>query len=242
MVFPGFLAITGDKFEDNVLPELSEGKVLKSSNLCNTEHETSPPPRYSEASLISSLEKQGIGRPSTYAPIVSTIMDRRYIEKEDGRFLPTALGDAVNEFLVKYFSDVVNLPFTAQMEEDLDEVASGKKKWQDLLAVFWGPFSKKLANVEKKAERVKIKTEKTGEKCPDCKKGEVVIRVGRFGKFKSCSLFPDCKYTAQFIEEAGFKCPDCGNEGVIRRTKRGKTFFGCSDYPKCKWAAWKKPS
>ncbi len=242
MVFPGFLAITGDKFEDNVLPELSEGEVLKSSNLCNTEHETSPPPRYSEASLISSLEKQGIGRPSTYAPIVSTIMDRRYIEKEDGRFLPTALGDAVNEFLVKYFSDVVNLPFTAQMEEDLDEVASGKKKWQDLLAVFWGPFSKKLANVEKKAERVKIKTEKTGEKCPDCKKGEVVIRVGRFGKFKSCSLFPDCKYTAQFVEEAGFKCPDCGNEGVIRRTRRGKTFFGCSDYPKCKWAAWKKPS
>jgi len=242
MIFPGFLAITGEKFEDNILPELGEGSVLKSLNLCNVEHETKSPPRYSEASLISSLEKQEIGRPSTYAPIVSTIMDRQYVEKEEGRFLPTALGDAVNEFLVKYFSDVVNLPFTAQMEEDLDKVASGKQKWQKLLSDFWGPFSKKLKDVEGKAERVKIKTEKTGEKCPECKKGDVVIRVGRFGKFKSCSRFPDCKYTAQFVEEAGFKCPDCGNEGVIRRTRRGKTFFGCSDYPKCNWAAWKKPS
>jgi DNA topoisomerase I len=242
MVFPGFLAITGEKFEDNILPRLKEGEVLESLNLCSTEQETSPPPRYSEASLVSCLEKQGIGRPSTYAPIVSTILDRQYVEKEEGRFLPTALGNAANEFLVKYFSQEVDLPFTAQMEEGLDRVALGEEKWQKLLTDFWGPFAKKLKDVEGKAERVKIETEKTGDKCPECKKGDVVIRVGRFGKFKSCSRFPDCKYTAQFVEEAGFLCPDCGKEGVVRRTRRGKTFFGCSGYPKCKWAAWKKPS
>ncbi len=242
MIFPGFLTITGEKFEDNILPEIKEGEGMTSESLGSVEHETSAPPRYSEASLISSLEKQGIGRPSTYAPIVSTIMGRQYIEKEEGRFLPTSLGEAVNEFLVKYFEDVVNLPFTAQMEDSLDEVASGKQKWQELLTDFWKPFSKKLKEVEGKAERVKIKTEKTGDKCPDCKKGDVVIRVGRFGKFKSCSEFPDCKYTAQFVEEAGFDCPDCGKEGVVRRTRRGKKFFGCSQYPTCKWAAWKRPS
>jgi DNA topoisomerase-1 len=241
MVFDGFMKITGDKHEDQVLPEISEGEKIEAKNIFKVEMETNPPPRYTEASLVASLEKQGIGRPSTYAPIISTIQQRQYVEKDEGKFIPTSLGKATNEFLVNNFSDILSLPFTAGMEESLDKVAMGKLEWKVMMKDFWKKFATEVKGVEKNAQRVKVETESLGEKCPECQEGELVIRLGRFGKFISCNRFPECKYTRQFKEAAGFKCPVCGEEGVVKRTKTGRRFYGCSQYPKCKWAGWKKP-
>lgn len=241
MLFDGFCLISGEKHEEQLLPELVVGEKLAATEVIINETETSPMPRYSDASLVASLEKQGIGRPSTYAPIISTIIARQYVERDEGRFKPTSLGVAVNEFLTKNFPDILSLPFTAGMEEDLDKIALGKLDWQKMMKNFWTGFKKEVKNVESKAERVKVETEKTGEKCPECKEGDLVIRVGKFGKFVSCSRFPECKYTAPLKEKAGFLCPECGGEGVVKRTRNGKKFFGCSNYPKCKWASWKKP-
>ncbi|MDD4026670.1 MAG: type I DNA topoisomerase [Candidatus Shapirobacteria bacterium] len=241
MLFDGFLKITGDKHEDQVLPELKENEKIDGKKNWLLESETNPMPRYSDASLVSSLEKQGIGRPSTYAPIISTILLRQYIDREEGRFKPTVLGQATNEFLVKNFANVLSLPFTAEMEEDLDKVSLGKTDWKEMMKEFWKKFEKELKLAEGNSERVKVEVERTGEKCPECKEGDLVVRLGKFGKFISCSRFPDCKYTKQFQEAAGFNCPECGAEGVVRKTKTGRKFFGCSKYPICKWAGWKKP-
>jgi DNA topoisomerase I len=241
ILFDGFLKISGDKYEDQILPNLTEGEKIKAKKVEKIESETMSPPRYSDASLVSSLEKQGIGRPSTYAPIISTIIMRQYVEKEEGRFKPTVLGKAVNEYLVTNFARVVSLPFTAEMEEDLDEIALGQVNWKKMMKDFYKIFSEELKKAGKDSERVKIETEKLGKKCLECGKGELVIRLGRFGKFISCSRFPECKYTERFSEEAGFDCPECGAPGVVRRTKTGRKFYGCSKYPKCKWAGWKKP-
>jgi len=239
--FDGFLRISGDKHEDQLLPELVVGQALKSKSLKVEEVTTNPPPRYTDASLVASLEKQGIGRPSTYAPIISTIILRQYVNREEGKIVPTALGKATNEFLAKNFSDILSLPFTAGMEENLDLVALGKLDWKKMMKDFWAKFEKERRVVEKTAERVKVATESIGEKCPDCHDGDLVIREGKFGKFISCDQFPECKYTRAFRELAGFNCPLCGKEGVVKKTSKGKKFFGCSDYPKCTWAAWKKP-
>jgi DNA topoisomerase-1 len=241
MLFDGFLKITGDKHEDQILPELKEGDKIDGKKNWSVESETNTMPRYSDASLVSSLEKQGIGRPSTYAPIISTILLRQYIEREEGRFRPTVLGQATNEFLVKNFANVLSLPFTAEMEETLDKVSLGKESWQEMMKNFWKSFEKELKLAESESERVKVEVEKLGEKCPECEKGELVVRLGRFGKFISCDRFPECKYTKQFQEVAGFKCPECGADGVVRKTKSGRKFYGCSKYPACKWAGWKKP-
>jgi DNA topoisomerase-1 len=241
VVFDGFSRVYPTKFSEITLPQLKEGQKLEYNTLGITEHETMPPPRYNEASLISTLEKEGIGRPSTYAPIISVIQQRNYIEKEEGKFKPTELGVAVNDFLVKYFSDIIDLPFTAGMEDDLDEIAQGKENWEEVLGKFWKPFIEKVDKTKEEGERVKIEEEKLNEKCPECKEGDLIIRIGRFGKFVACSKFPECKYTRPFSQEAGFDCPDCGKPTVVRRTKKGRTFYGCSGWPKCKWAAWKKP-
>jgi DNA topoisomerase-1 len=198
-----------------------------------------------EASLIKTLEALGIGRPSTYAPTISTIQLRNYVEKQDGRFFATPIGTAVTEFLLKNFPDTFEYDFTAQMEENLDRVAEGKLKWKEDLKKFYTPFEKKLVDVEKNAERVKIETEKTGNKCPKCGKdegGEEVIRIGRFGKFLSCSRFPDCDYTAKYIEKIDMECPKCGEgEVIVKKTGKGRVFYGCSRYPECDWASWKNP-
>lgn len=241
MLFDGFLKISGEKFEEEMLPELTVGQKIKSQKIEIVESETNPPPRYTDASLVASLERQGIGRPSTYAPIISTIQVRQYVDKDEGKFKPTSLGAAVTEFLVANFADIMSLPFTAEMEESLDKVALGKLNWKKMMKDFWSGFEVKVKSVEKTAERVKVAVEKTGEKCPECKVGDLVIRLGKFGKFVSCDRFPDCKYTKPYQEEAGFNCPLCGKPGVVRKTKTGRKFFGCSDYPKCKWAGWKKP-
>ena len=241
MLFDGFLRITGDIHEDQVLPEINEGEKIESKKNWSEEWETNPMPRYGDASLVSSLEKQGIGRPSTYAPIISTILLRQYVEREEGKFKPTVLGQATNEFLVKNFSNILSLPFTAEMEEELDRVSLGKEEWKEMMKNFWKDFGKELKVAEANGERVRVEAEKLGEKCPECKEGELVVRLGRFGKFISCNRFPDCKYTRPFQEVAGFKCPECGADGVVRKTKTGRKFYGCSKYPTCKWAGWKKP-
>lgn len=241
MLFDGFMRINGEKHEDQILPKLNKGDKLGLKEIKEIESETMAPPRYTDASLVSSLEKQGIGRPSTYAPIISTIIMRQYVERDEGRFKPTSLGKATCEYLVKNFDDIMSLPFTAEMEEDLDLVSLGKMEWKTMMKKFYGDFEKEVKEATDNSDRVKVETESLGKKCPECKEGDLVIRLGRFGKFISCSRFPECKFTDRYSEDAGFKCPECGAPGVVRKTKTGRKFYGCSKYPKCKWAAWKKP-
>ncbi len=244
MKFDGWRRVSPTKGADSEqqLPDVKEGDSLSLIKVLSEQKFTQPPPKFNEASLIKTLEKLGIGRPSTYAPIISTIQDRQYVEKDEGRFTPTPVGVAVNDFLVGNFPEVFDYSFTAGMEDDLDKVANGDREWQKMMGEFWNPFSKKLETVEEKAKRVQIETEKLGRKCPTCKEGELVVRIGRFGKFVSCSRFPDCKHTEKFMDKFGMKCPDCKKgDVVIKKTGRGRKFYGCSRYPKCKWASWKKP-
>lgn len=241
VLFDGFSKVYPIVFSENILPELTEGLKLNVESFGITKHNTMPPPRYNEASLIAALEKNGIGRPSTYAPIISTIQQRLYVEKEEKKFKPSPVGNTTNDFLVKHFKEILSLPFTAEMENSFDNIAQGEEKWQPVLSKFWGPFNKKLGITEKKAERVAIPVEKTGKKCPKCKKGELVIRTGRFGKFISCSTFPDCDHKESYHQKVDFDCPTCGKPVVIKRTKRGAKFFSCSTWPKCQWSSWKKP-
>ncbi len=224
------------------LPEVKKGENLDFIKIHKEQCFTQPPSRFNEASLIKTLEQLGIGRPSTYAPTISTILIRNYVEKDEGKFVPTAIGTAVNDFLVQNFPEVFDYGFTAEMEENLDKIAEGDLQWKKIIKDFWYPFVNKLNTIEQKAERVKIETEKLGEKCPECKAGELVIRMGRFGRFISCSRFPDCKYTQKYEQKLKMKCPECKKgEVVIKRTKKGRKFFGCSRYPDCTWASWTDP-
>lgn len=232
--------------EDRLLPELEEGQNLHFNDLFAAQKFTQPPARYNDASLVKELEKRGIGRPSTYASIISVIVDRGYVEREEKRFKPTAVGSTVSDFLLKHFKDVMDYDFTAEMEEDLDEIARGKKEWQKTLKKFYKDFKKQVEEVTEKANRAEIPVEKTGKKCPKCGKtenGEVVIRTGRYGKFLSCNRFPDCDYTDKLVEKVkGVKCPLCSEGSVIvKKTRWGKSFYGCSTYPTCDWASWKEP-
>ena len=236
LVFDGFLKVNPLGLSDNKLPKFTTSEKLNLIDVLEKEHETLPPPRYNDASIIKTLEEKGIGRPSTYATIISTIESRQYIDKEEGRFFPTAIGIAVNDFLVKNFPDIDDIPFTAEMEDHLDSIAHGEKEWVPMIRDFYTPFEKKLTEVEG-AERVKIAVEQTDEKCPTCG-SQLVIRTGRFGKFISCSTFPECKFTKPFVEKTNFKCPKDGGDVIIKKTRRGRKFFGCSNYPKCDFAAW----
>lgn len=234
-------AVKSDEAEV-ILPSVETNDPLTYINLTDEQKFTQPPPRYNDASLVKELEKRGIGRPSTYASIISVLVDRGYVERQEKRFFPTVIGITVVDFLVEHFKEVMDYDFTAEMEEDLDRIALGEKQWREVMAVFWKPFVKQLETTEEKAKRVEIPVEQTGEKCPDCKEGDLIIRTGRFGKFISCSRFPECKYTAKFVEKLeGFMCPECGAEVVVKRTKRGRTFYGCSTYPTCDWASWQDP-
>ena len=243
--FDGWLKVYGGAKtgkSNDYLPAVKKGDDLDLIKLRPKQKFTQPPSRYTEATLIKTLEEKGIGRPSTYAPTISTIQNRQYVEKIEAKFQPTSLGTTVNDFLLEYFPEIFDYDFTAKMETDLDEIADGKKKWVPVIKEFWQPFIKKLEGVTEVAKRVQVPTEVTGEKCPKCKKGNLVIRVGRFGKFISCSRFPKCRYTAPFAPKVeGVKCQKCGADVVIRKTKKGKQFYGCSRWPKCDWASWRKP-
>lgn len=241
MKFDGWRALYPIK-EGDIIPEVEQGESLQLIKVEPNQKFTEPPPRYTEATLVKTLEKLGIGRPSTYAPTISTIQDRQYVEKNEGKFQPTSLGNAANDFLIGYFPDIFDYKFTAHMEDNLDGIAKGEREWVPVIRDFWRPFESKLEKVEDVAERVKIEVEKTGDRCPKCKEGEQVIRVGKFGKFLSCSRFPDCDWSANYVEKTNIKCPGCGEgDVIIRKTKRGKRFYGCSRYPQCKWASWRKP-
>ncbi len=242
--FAGWLKVygreEGDTVEEKQVPLLKVGDKVDLKELLPTQHFTQPPPRYTEASLIKALEEKGIGRPSTYAPIISTILDRNYVEREERKFKPTPLGIAVNDFLVKNFPQLLDFDFTAGMENELDDVANGSVKWVPVIAKFFEPFEKHLEDVSEHSERVKVEAEVTDEKCPE---GHVlVIRYGRFGKFLACEKFPEHKFTKSFEEKIDAVCPDSGDPVVVRRTKKGRPFFGCSAYPKCKWMSWKNPA
>ncbi|MBI2031975.1 MAG: type I DNA topoisomerase [Candidatus Levybacteria bacterium] len=237
LIFDGFLKLTPQAINDKILPEFKTGEELRADKIQEEEHETLPPPRYNDASLVATLEEKGIGRPSTYATIVSTIESRQYIERMEGRFVPTPVGVAVNDFLVKNFSTVDDIPFTAEMEDELDAVANDKKEWIPVIGSFYKDFEKTLNDV-KDAERVKIEVEKTDEKCPKCG-SDLVIRIGKFGKFLACSAFPKCNFTKPYAEETGQICPNDGGKIILKKSKKGRYFYGCSNYPKCTFAAWK---
>jgi len=244
--FDGWLKVYGKIQEDDeiegeqALPEVKEKDPLDLLKLLPQQHFTEPPARFNEASLIKKLEELGIGRPSTYASIISTILERFYVEKLDRRLIPTELGKAVIEFLMKNFADIMDYAFTAQMEDELDDIARGERAWKPTIAEFYTPFAKKLENVEEHAEKVKIEVEETDRKCPLCGKN-LVVRFGKFGKFLACSGFPDCKHTEGLEEKIDAKCPDCGGDVVLRKTKKGRPFYGCKNYPNCKYASWTKP-
>ena len=243
MKFDGWRKLFKLDKEEIILPEVVKDQKLKQTRVWGDQKFTQPPARFNEASLIKTLEKLGIGRPSTYAPTISTIQVRTYVEKNDSKqFTPTSVGIAVNDFLMANFPDTFDYSFTAGMEAKLDEVANGKLKWEKEISNFWKPFDKKLVDVEKNSKRVKIEVEKLGIKCPDCKDGELVVRTGRFGKFISCSLFPECKHTEKYLEKVGITCPDC-KEGdvIVKKSGKGRKFFGCSKYPDCKFASWQIP-
>jgi DNA topoisomerase I len=252
LVFDGFLKINPWALNDSRLPEFQSGEALGFIDSSFEEHETLPPPRYNDASIIKTLEEKGIGRPSTYATIISTIESRQYIERVEQKFQPTNVGLAVNDFLVTNFSTVDDIPFTALMEDELDEIASGKRKWEPVIKEFYEPFEKTLSEV-KQAARVKIEVEKTDEICPE-DGGHLIIRIGRFGKFLACENFPTCKFTKPFVVETNLWCPKCGDGAlpatpsasdggrgkiILKKTRKGRKFYGCSNYPNCDFAAWK---
>jgi len=244
--FDGWLKLYGKDVEEEsedekkqVLPQLEENQPLNLLQLLPGQHFTEPPPRFNEASLIKKLEELGIGRPSTYAPIISTIQDRFYVEKQERKFIPTHLGFAVCDFLIQNFPDVFDYQFTAHMEDELDEIANGRP-WKPIIADFYKPFEKRVEETAKTAQKVKVELEVSDKKCPECGK-DLVVRIGKFGKFLACSGFPACKHTEALEEKVNAICPEDGGEIVIRHTKKGKTFYGCKNWPTCKYASWTKP-
>ncbi|MFL5655903.1 MAG: type I DNA topoisomerase [Ktedonobacteraceae bacterium] len=239
--FPGFYAVWPREEDEKLLPALTAQEVLDLRSLKPEQHFTQPPPRYSEASLIKELEEQGIGRPSTYVPIISTIQDRGYVDQEQRRFTPTWLGETVNEVMNKHFPDIVDTGFTAEMERKLDDVEEGRQSWTEFLHSFYGDFKATMEKAEAEMNRVQKPVEEMDEVCPECGRN-LVIRTGRFGRFISCSGFPECRYRRSFMNKTGALCPQCGGDLVERKTRQKKRiFYGCSNYPTCNFAIWERP-
>lgn len=244
MRFAGFTKVYDETKDDDSaakgrvrLPDLREDESLECQKLEPKQHFTEPPPRYTEATLVKALEDNGIGRPSTYSTIVETIQARGYVAQQERRFLPTPIGIAVNGLLVEHFPKIVNLDFTARMEGDLDRVADGHEDWIGLLRRFYGPFESELVEAEKRLPRLELRDEPTDEICPTCGR-PMVIKHGRFGKFISCSGYPECKTTKPIVKETGASCPRCSGAIVERRSKKGRVFYGCANYPKCDFISW----
>lgn len=244
--FAGFMAvyIEGKDEEENdkdvSLPDLKVGQVLKLVKIQPVQHFTEPPPRYTEASLVKTLEDKGIGRPSTYAPIIETILDRGYVIRVEKKFQPTELGIVVVDLLKEYFTSIVDVEFTAGMEDRLDEIADGKASKIELLKDFYQPFSETLANADEQIGQVELPVEISDVQCENCGKF-MVIKQGRYGKFLACPGFPECRNTKPILKDTGIKCPKCDGNIVERRTKRGKVFHGCQNYPSCDFVTWDIP-
>jgi len=250
--FPGFLIVYEEARDEDKKPEeeeetstripleLEEGQKQILIRLIPEQHFTQPPPRYTEATLVQALEEYGIGRPSTYAPILSTIQERGYVLREQKRLAPTETGILVNDLVVEHFPEIVDLGFTAHMESDLDQIARGDQAWVSAIREFYTPFAVTVARAQKEMPTTKAELEKIGRACPDCGH-DLVIRWGRYGKFISCSNFPACRHTEAFLEKIGVTCPEDQGEVVLRKTRKGRIFYGCANYPNCQFTSWKKP-
>lgn len=227
--------------QDRLLPDLEEGIILHNTDFSKEQHFTKPKPRYTEASLVKTLEEDGIGRPSTYSSIISSLLKRHYVEIKEKKFFTTTIGENVNEFLSKYFKDIINEEFTADLEKELDSIAEDKKDWKAVISTFYDKFENELEKAQKSEGDFKIKDQILDEKCPKCG-NHLVIKHGRNGKFIGCSSFPDCKYTKTIVKSTGIKCPKCEKGEIIEKvSKRGKVFYGCNQYPDCDFALWDKP-
>lgn len=249
--FPGFLVVyeeardedTGGEDENaerRIPVQVEEGQPQEMVRLLPEQHFTQPPPRFTEASLVQALEENGIGRPSTYAPILSTIQERGYVLREAKRLIPTETGNLVNDLVVEHFPEIVDLNFTARMEEELDQVAEGGEGWVDIIRRFYDTFAPQVEKARAEMPESKAELEKIGRACPKCGH-DLVIRYGRFGKFISCSNFPTCRHTEPWLEKIGVKCPKDGGELVERKTRKGRFFYGCTNYPECDFTSWKRP-
>ena len=248
--FPGFLIVYEEARDEDQKPDeegearipagIAEGQSQRLVRLLPEQHFTQPPPRFSEASLVRTLEENGIGRPSTYAPILGTLQQRGYVIRESKRLTPTETGMLVNDLLIEHFPGVLDVGFTAQMEEDLDRIAVGDRDWVKVVREFYNPFAEQVQLAEQRIPQMNMGPEPIGRACPDCGK-ELVIRWGRYGKFISCSGFPDCRHTEAWLEKIGVHCPTDGGEIVERKTRKGRTFYGCANYPNCDFTSWKLP-
>ncbi len=250
--FPGFMQLYiegrddvedkdgGERDELGLLPEVAEGQQLAAEKLEPKQHFTAPPPRYTEAMLVKTLEEKGIGRPSTYAPIVDTILGRGYVVREEKHFYSTELGMVVVNLLKEGFPDIIDIGFTAGLEERLDDVEEGKRNWRQTVSEFYQPFAEELAKAEAELEKVDLEPEYSGENCELCGK-PMIYKLGRYGKFLACSGFPECRNTKPIVISAGVKCLACGGEIIQRKSRGGRVFYGCSNYPQCKFVSWDKP-
>jgi DNA topoisomerase-1 len=241
LIFDGFLKLFDKDNNDDQIPAVDEGDTIKAEKINPEQHFTNPPPRFTEASLVKTMEEEGIGRPSTYAPTLSKIVSRNYVDKKGKYFIPTDLGKTVNELLTEYFPDVTDTEFTAQLEKRLDEIEEGKEKWQQILKDFYSDFDKRLKDAKKNMKKVNMDIE-TDIKCDKCGR-PMVIKHGRYGKFLACTGFPECKNTKPYLEKIGIDCPKCEDGEIIKRkSKKGRTFYGCSNYPDCDFVSWSKPT
>ena len=246
--FKGFMTLyveTSDnqnsEDEESFVPDLKENQVVQKKKLDSKQSFTQPPPRYTEASLVKALEEKGIGRPSTYSPTITTILERRYIEKEQKQLIPTELGKVVNKLLTENFSDIINVEFTAKIEEEFDEVAEGKEEWKQVIREFYGPFEKEVEKVENELEHVELVEEVSDVPCDKCGR-MMIVKYGRFGKFLACPGYPECKNTKPFVETIDVPCPKCGGKIQVRKSKKKRKFYICENNPKsCDYISWNKP-
>ncbi|CCK20004.1 DNA topoisomerase I [Lactococcus raffinolactis 4877] len=239
--FDGYMVVYNDADKNKMLPEMAEGDVVKKDNIKPEQHFTQPPARFSEATLIKTLEEIGVGRPSTYAPTLETIQRRYYVKLSAKRFEPTELGEIVNNMVVEFFPNIVNTEFTVDMEQSLDDVEHGMRKWVEVVDEFYKPFAVELEKAETEIEKIQIKDEPAGFDCDVCGH-PMVIKLGKYGKFYACSNFPDCRNTRAIVKEIGVVCPTCHEGQVIeRKSKRNRIFYGCARYPDCEFTSWDKP-
>ena len=244
LIFDGYQKVYSPNFDedkDKLLPELTEGEELKAEDITSEQKFTEPPSRFTEASLVKDLEEKNIGRPSTYAPIIATLLDRKYIKREKKTLLPTDLGFLVTELMEQYFTETVDAGFTAEMEDKLDDIEAKDLNWKQVVREFYGPLKEELEVADKAIEKVKLEDTLSGDICELCGR-PMAIKTGRFGEFLACTGYPECKNTKAIVKSINVKCPDCGGDIVAKRGRSGKIFYGCSNYPDCKRAFWYKPT